>query len=260
MFHNRVILYGSPPYSVVVVHGGPGGAGEMAPVAKELSKTKSVLEPFQTADSIDGQVQELKTILEANASLPVTLIGFSWGAWLSFIFSAKYPEKVKKLILVSSGPFEEKYAAEIMKTRMGRLTRDERSEVELIIEKLKNKNISQEEFSRFGELIEKADAYDLIPHQNDVIGFSPEIFSKVWPEASELRKSGALLALGKKIECPVVAIHGKQDSHSYDGVKKPLSAVLKHFQFFLLDQCGHKPWIEKHAREQFFGVLRSECC
>jgi len=30
--------YGNRPYEVALVHGGPGAAGEMAPVAKELSK------------------------------------------------------------------------------------------------------------------------------------------------------------------------------------------------------------------------------
>ncbi len=101
--------YGSAPFSVAVVHGGPGAAGEMAPVARELASVCGTLEPLQTSASIDEQVQELQTILKTHGELPVTLVGHSWGAWLCFIFAALHPGYVRKLILIGSGPFEEKY-------------------------------------------------------------------------------------------------------------------------------------------------------
>mgnify|MGYP001123742900 CR=1 FL=1 len=40
--------YGDAPYNIVVIHGGPGAPGEMAPVAKDLPLDYGVLEPFQT--------------------------------------------------------------------------------------------------------------------------------------------------------------------------------------------------------------------
>ena len=52
-------IYGNKPFSVAVIHGGPGAPGEMAPVARELASVKGVLEPLQTADSLEGQVDEL---------------------------------------------------------------------------------------------------------------------------------------------------------------------------------------------------------
>lgn len=118
--------YGTKPFNVAVIHGGPGAPGEMAPVARELSSVRGVLEPLQTAATLEGQVQELKAVLENNGDLPVTLIGFSWGAMLSFIVSAQYPLFVKKLILIGSGAYEEKYAVNIMKTRLSRLSEEER--------------------------------------------------------------------------------------------------------------------------------------
>ena len=66
--------YGQPSYNVVVIHGGPGASGEMAPVAKKLSKTHGVLEPLQTMNTIIGQVQELFSVLKEKADFPVTLI------------------------------------------------------------------------------------------------------------------------------------------------------------------------------------------
>ena len=93
--------YGDPPFAVAVVHGGPGATGEMAIVARELSSSAGVLEPLQTAATIHEQVEELRAILGEHAIFPLTLIGFSWGAWLSCILTSFYPELVKKLILVS---------------------------------------------------------------------------------------------------------------------------------------------------------------
>jgi pimeloyl-ACP methyl ester carboxylesterase len=252
--------YGKSPFGVAVIHGGPGAAGEMKPVAHELASDWSVLEPLQTKDSIQGQVEELKTILEKDGDLPIVLIGFSWGAWLSFIFSANYPAFVKKLILVGSGPFEEKYVSEIQTIRLNRLDKADREEAESLI-KIVDKPSTKDQskvFRRFGVLFSKADAYDPVSRKSEAISLRVDIFQSVWKEAEQLRRSGELLRLGKNIKCPVVAIHGDYDPHPAEGVEKPLSPVLNDFRFILLKNCGHKPWIEQKAREEFFRVLKKE--
>ncbi len=253
-------IYGNAPFNVVVIHGGPGVAGEMAPVALKLVSGCGVLEPLQTAASLEGQVEELKTVLEKKGDLPITLIGFSWGAWLSFIFAANYPAFVKKLILIGSGPYEEKYAARILETRLNRLSEEERTEVKYLIEILYNPSAKENNtaFARFGALFSKADAYDPIMYKSEVIDFQVDIFQSVWKDAEELRRSGKLLELGKQIKCPVVAIHGDYDPHPAEGVQKPLSAILKNFRFILLANCGHIPWIEREAKEEFFRILKGE--
>ncbi len=252
--------YGKPPFQVAVIHGGPGAAGEMAPVARELASGRGVLEPLQTAISVKGQIEELQTLLQEKADLPVFLIGFSWGAWLSYMVTANCPSLVKKLILIASGPFEEKYAAGIQETRLSRLSEEERAEVESLHEIMDNpatRNRNQA-FARFGALFSKADAYDPMKHESDAVDFAPDIFQSVWKEAAQLRRSGELLELGKGIKCPVVAIHGDYDPHPAEGVKKPLSAILKNFTFILLAHCGHKPWIERQAAVRFYETLREE--
>ena len=65
-------IYGNKPFTVAVVHGGPGAPGEIAPVARELSMVAGILEPLQKKDSLEGQVEELHDVLKANGDLPVT--------------------------------------------------------------------------------------------------------------------------------------------------------------------------------------------
>lgn len=251
--------YGNPPFNIVVVHGGPGAAGEMASVAKEISTYRGVLEPFQTANSLEGQIEELKSALEEYGTPPVTLVGYSWGAWLVFILASQYPALVKKLILVGSGPFEAKYAKNIMDIRLSRLNEKEKIEAQELLKELDNSAIENKSaLKKFGNLISKTDSYDSLPDDKEEIEVQQNIYQGVWPEASELRKSGKLLQLGPKIQCLVVAIHGDFDPHPDEGVKEPLSKVIKDFRFILLEKCGHKPWIERNAKDKFYETLKNE--
>jgi pimeloyl-ACP methyl ester carboxylesterase len=253
--------YGKTPYNVAVIHGGPGAPGEMAPVARELASEWGVLEPLQTADTLEGQVEELQDILDTHVDRPIILIGYSWGAWLSFIIAARYPSLVKKLILVSSGPFEAKYAGSIMKTRLDRLGDEERKEVLSITEALNDLDNEKGNMTigRFGQLISKADSFDPVPHKDEVLEVRYRIFKSVWNDAVELRRSGKLIELAEQIQCPVTAIHGDYDPHPAEGVQKPLSDVLQDFRFILLKNCGHTPWIERQARDEFYQILKREC-
>ncbi len=254
--------YGNAPFKVAVVHGGPGAAGEMAPVAMELTCSRGILEPLQTEISLDGQVDELIKILKSKADLPITLIGYSWGAWLSYIVAAQEPPLVKKLILVSSGPFEAHYAARAHETRLSRLNEAEQAEIQSLTNVLMNSEVADSAvLARLGALFGKADTYDPIESESGesyTVECQPKIFRNVWPAAEELRKNGKLLELGKSIRCPVVAVHSDYDPHPAEGVFKPLSTVLKNFRWHLITHCGHTPWREKQAKDVFYQKLKEE--
>jgi pimeloyl-ACP methyl ester carboxylesterase len=255
--------YGNAPFKIAVIHGGPGAAGEMAPVARELASDWGILEPLQTATSLQGQIEELKTDLYKNGDLPVTLIGFSWGAWLSFMVAAYYPQVTGKLILVGSGPYEHRYAESIQTTRLSRLSEAERVEYQSIVSVLDDPVAEGKSaaFARLGALASKTDWYDPIVSEsgeNESSLHHGNIFHDVLRDAVEMRGSGKLLELAQRINCPVVAIHGDCDPHPAEGVQGPLSNVLGSFRLILLKNCGHKPWIERQARDEFYRILKAE--
>jgi pimeloyl-ACP methyl ester carboxylesterase len=252
--------YGKPPYAVAVVHGGPGAPGDLAPVARELAALGGVLEPLQTRDSVAGQIKELCDVLRENAAPPVVLIGHSWGAWLVYMVAARYPDLVKKLVLVGAGPFEEKYAGDILSTRLGRLSEAERDEFWQIVAALDSAAPGETAvlMEKFGALMMKADAFDPLPQNSEALDFSYEINRKVSAGAGRLRASGELLRMGERIACPVVAVHGDYDPHPAEGVQRPLARVLGDFRFVLLEKCGHEPWIERWARDRFYEILKDE--
>jgi pimeloyl-ACP methyl ester carboxylesterase len=230
-----------------------------------LAKDFGVLEPLQRALTLPGQIAELADVLRRAADLPVTLIGYSWGAWLGFMLSAKTPSLVKKLIMVSSGPFEARYAADILKTRLSRLRSRERTELKLAVRNLSAAvpAAGDAALAKVGALCAKADAFDPVPEPDDhsdtnTITCQADVFRAVWQEASEWRESGRLVELGRSIQCPVVAIHGDYDPHPAEGVRKPLSGVLEDFRLIKLKKCGHTPWTEQQARDTFFRILKTE--
>ena len=252
--------WGKEPYKVAVVHGGPGMPGHIAPVARELSKTIGVLEPLQTKDSIDGQVEELADVLKKNADVPVVLIGHSWGAILSNVTAARYPTLVKKLILIGTAPLEVKSAPDFWKIRFERLSENEKAEVSLL-QKLIWDGVAEDKsvsMRRRFRLLAKGDAYDIITSRDEVLEYQLEISNAVGQEMNKLLMGGEYLELSKQITCPVVAICGDYDPRPYELVRESLSRVHKVFKFILLEKCGHTPWLERYARDEFYKLLKNE--
>jgi pimeloyl-ACP methyl ester carboxylesterase len=255
--------YGAAPYKVAVVHGGPGAVGEMAPVARVLACDRGILEPLQTATSLEGQAEELRRTLETCAAPPVILIGFSWGAWLGYIVAARYPGLVRKLLLISSGPFAECYANQIQKTRLNRLDAQKQAEWQAINKALSDPSTTNKDalLARLGALASMTDNFDLMGIDSEIsdpIAAQGDVFQRVWTQAAQWRRIGRLLELGKRIQCPVVALHGDCDPHPAEGVQNPLSALLKDFRMIMLKNCGHTPWRERQAQENFYRAIDQE--
>lgn len=269
--------YGNPPYEIVVLHGGPGAAGSTGGLARLLAKKYSVLEPMQSKDSIYGLVEELRQQIEGQTVDQVVLIGHSWGAWLAGIFAEKYSKMVKKVILIGCAPLAEEYVSEISVRRQANMTLEEQREYESILcvleedrrkkaggEKSERLEERLEEIGdleksqylcRLGEICDRADGYAEIVQEQEAVIVDGELYGKVWNEAVELRKTGVLLELFKNISCPVTCIQGCVDPHPIQGVTEPMRGcgVLK--GVYVLEKCGHTPWKEKYAREEFEKVL-----
>ena len=260
---NNARFYGHPPYQIGVVHGGPGALGTMAVIARELSKDYGVIEPLQTKYSIAELLLELDQVVADSCHAPITLLGHSWGAWLVSIYAAQYPEKVNRIILVGSGPFEVNYVRDINSSRMEHLPEWERTEYCDLLEKLKSPNIANKDslMKRLGELVHKTDNYcpfERETDKDDCLPVNGNMYDAVWTEASQLRASGKLIELAAQISCPVVLIQGEFDPHPLDGVKLPLESHLKNLTVYSLQRCGHEPWKEKYAHEQFYSIVRRE--
>jgi len=250
-------LHGLKPYRVLTLHGGPGALGELNELSKILSKEYGVIEYLQIKDSINLLIDDIKNIINKKSTPPVTIIGYSWGAWLGILFTAKYQDLVEKIILISSGPFEEKYSKNIMDKRINRLNEKEKKVFYDLSKKFSDgNNISDEDFKEFISLIEKADSYNLIESKNNSLDFHHDLYKKIWVEASDLRKNKILIKSLENINSEIKVIHGDYDPHPANGVINPLDKLKINYEYKLLKKCGHIPWKEKLVKDLFYKVLK----
>jgi pimeloyl-ACP methyl ester carboxylesterase len=254
----RYRLHGSRPYTVIAIHGGPGAIGEARPFAMEIAAAgRGVVEPFLLAETFDGQVAELKEEIERYADGPVILAGHSYGALLSFVFAARYPSLVTKLIMLSTPVMEAKDTAQVDALRHARLSAEEAENLATARQTYKQSEgiAKAQAFRALLELIKQADGYKLAPHNSDLLPASPDLYDSAWEGMRSLRDSGELVAMGADIQCPVVAIHGDYDPRPAAAIKASLNKHVKDLQFVLLEKCGHYPWYEQYTRAPFYREL-----
>ena len=259
-----VRLWGDQPRSVAVIHGGPGAPGYMAPVARELAAGFGVVEPLQSAMSLEGQIAELHAQLTEHATLPVKLVASSWGAILALFVAARFPELVARMVLVGCAVFDAASSASIGPRRMARLTPRQRERIELLQQVLASASGEEGDqlMAEWGSLLSEADMYDPLPSEVDttgVIKVQAGLHRRVWADFVALRDtSGALAARFSGIRTPTLVVHGDYDPHPIDGIRPYLERWLADVRFRILRNCGHYPWRERQAREAFFHLVHNE--
>jgi pimeloyl-ACP methyl ester carboxylesterase len=249
--------YGTEPYDIALLHGGPGAPGSLGALARRLSISFGILEPVILTHSVNEQIEELHSIISANCFRPIFFIGHSWGAWLCILYASRYPGLVKKIIMIGAPPFDEKYVNQIEELRLSRLTEKEKRD--FVISEKQLVDLTSDSLSpEFISLLSKTDIFEALPNEIIPSEFYPEVYRSVWAEASYMRRSGKLMEYAKMIECPVVAIHGDFDPHPAEGVKGPLSEILPNFRFNLIERCGHYPWLEKYGKDLIYKIFYKE--
>ena len=104
--------YGTAGRRVIVIHGGPAVTGHAAPIAKGLSDSFRVLEPWQRGSSdkpltVATHIADLRELIETqcNGEKPA-LVGESWGAMLTLGFATGHPDLVGPIVLIGCGAFD----------------------------------------------------------------------------------------------------------------------------------------------------------
>src|SRR5713226_1050322 len=108
----RIRTYGSSGALTILIHGGPGAAGYLAPVANGLKDLFLVIVPFQRRSgarplSVASHVADLHEIVisQCGGERPA-VIGHSWGAMLALAYAGAHPEAAGPLVLIGCGTFD----------------------------------------------------------------------------------------------------------------------------------------------------------
>ena len=232
----RVRSYGAGGPLALVLHGGPAATGHAAPIAQELADTFRVLEPFQRGNSgdplsVSTHIADLRDMIAARTGgeQPV-LIGESWGAMLALAYAAAHPETVGPIALIGCGTFDVVARAKLAATLEARLA-------------------CGENLYDFAPLETTAQSID--------DSFDKAAHLQTWEDMMRLQREGVYPAAFAAITSPVLMLHGSYDPHPGKMIRDSLVPYLPEFEYREFERCGHSPWIERFAREDFFATLRS---
>lgn len=259
--NNTINIYGSKPFKLAVLHGGPGAAGYMAPVALELSKNFGVLEPLQSALTVQGQIEELKCQIAKYANESITLLGSSWGAMLALLFASQNQNMTNKLILVGCGTFTEESSAIADDIRNARLTQNQKDRLNKIMQVIDTlpREEQNEMMKEFAAVFDSSDKYAPVCNNRELENLDWNIFKSVWEDFVKLREApNYIKSEFLKIKIPVTLIHGDYDPHPTQEVYAFLKDCIPQLKLYELKKCGHYPWIEKYAKESFYNIVAEE--
>jgi len=252
--------YGEHGPPLVVVHGGPGAPGGAAALARELGETNRVLEPHQRLSgdaplTVARHVADLREVIdrELGDDERPAIVGTSWGAMLALAFAAEHPGVARALVLVGSGTFDEPSRAEFRRRLDERLGARERA----MLAALEQGPGSRDERLRaMASLVLPAYGHDVLPHDDETVAYDARGNAEAWGDMIRLQADGTYPAAFARIEVPVLMLHGVDDPHPGEMIRASLAPHLKRLDFIELERCGHEPWFERHAREEFFDNLR----
>ena len=107
-----------------------------------------------------------------------------------------------------------------------------------------------------GALVEPLYSYDLDTPGEDSEVYDARAYDETWQDMIRLQEAGVYPAAFAAIKRPVLMLHGAHDPHPGRMIRASLERYIPQLQYREWDRCGHSPWLERFAREEFFGVLR----
>jgi pimeloyl-ACP methyl ester carboxylesterase len=262
----KIREYGTGNSTVIVIHGGPAARGSAAPIAKGLASAFHVLEPWQRGKdgspgllTVDQHVSDLhELILSRCGRERPALVGESWGAMLALAFAAKYPGTAGALVLVGCGTWDTRTRDELKADLEKRIDDDPslRSEIERLAERYPDD--PQRRMARRYELTHHLYDFSPLPEEPDpeTPAFDGIAHDETWQDMLRLQESGHFPGAFVAIRSPVLMLHGSYDPHPGASTRDTLRRFIPQLEYVELARCGHSPWRERFARDEFFDVLR----
>ena len=245
---------GNPP--VFVLHGGPGAAGHMAPVARGLADAYRVFEPFQRKAggeplTVARHVADLHEVCERHAAgCRPALLGASWGAMLALAYAAAHPDAAGPLILVGCGTFDLTARAEFRRLVAERTTDEIRTQFEQA-----GRLGGGEGLRAMAKALTPIYSYDPLDLQEEEAEIDAQGHHETWDDMMRLQGEGVYPAAFAAIEAPVLMVHGAFDPHPGRLIMESLRPHLPQLEYLELEQCGHDPWAERAAAGPFFSFI-----
>jgi pimeloyl-ACP methyl ester carboxylesterase len=108
-----------------------------------------------------------------------------------------------------------------------------------------------------GDLILPLYSYDLATTDQEIEPCDARAHQETWQDMVRLQEKGVYPAAFAAIGTPVLMLHGAADPHPGRMIRASLEPHLLQLEYREWERCGHYPWLERAARDEFFAVLGS---
>jgi len=261
----RAVGTGEP---LLIVHGGPGLAHDylFKPFLRLASGRRLVFYDQMGSGLSDGfregekagvaeLVEELEGVRRAFAPGAVDLAGQSWGADIAVHYAAKYPQHVKKLLLLEPAPGSSEYLPAFQRTILERLTPEDKETLAgygkdpalasdpLLCRKWMDLRFKAYYFDAGRQDLEKLAYFD--GPRVEKFFASSAMFGPVLMDFD-------LYGMMKGIVCPVLIIHGAHDPIPTAAVER-MAHALPNAELRIVGESGHFVHVEKP--DEYFPAI-----
>ncbi|MDH3603598.1 MAG: alpha/beta hydrolase, partial [Candidatus Tectomicrobia bacterium] len=94
------------------------------------------------------------------------------------------------------------------------------------------------------------------PDKEDFEPFDKEAHSETWDDMMRLQADKTYPHAFEAIKSPVLMLHGAYDPHPGELIRDSLLPFIPQLEYREWERCGHSPWLELHARNDFFSTLK----
>lgn len=260
---------------VILVHGGPGGAGYMWTLAEHLEDFRTIEyyqrdatnSPSKGPYLLNNHIEDLHQLVQSFSKKPI-LIGHSWGGTLLCEYGKRYSSEVEKMILIAPGTIN-KEMDDIHTENTFKSAGKNEARARRLYKKLqatKDKSEYAKIMKEYFPLIIKSVCYNCTEEagnkmRNNPVKKTDDDFlanRKTSDQYWSLVKSGKLEKGLSRIKDPVVHIQPEFDLNAPELLIKVLSQNIKNYKLFKISNTGHIPWLEPQSQDETIRVLKSE--
>ncbi len=252
---------------ILILSGGPGNnAMQLEKVATTLSSNNRIILLEQRGTgrstpvkidkstvSIDSALNDINLVLDNLKIDKIVLLGHSYGVSLASIFASKYPERVKKLILVSPGTFDFDSAWVALCNIASKLGTQENLKWESLYSKSFTSNFSETEKKELKHLSRLAYVYNKsrIDYYLPLINGNQNIETNYILSTELLNYNFNLKIDLENINSPIHIISGRQDIFSF--MTYEYKIARPDIEIHWIDESGHFPMYEQP--KVFYSII-----
>lgn len=266
----KIVGKGEP---FIVLHGGPGMYhDELFPFFLDFGKSnkvifydqrgngKSLLERIDsTTFSVDLMVEDLEELRKEFGIHQLNIIGHSWGGLLAMYYAVKYPNNVKRLILVDAAPVNTGLLIQCYENLVSMFDPQEWEYVQQLWESeayLSGDPDIHNEAMRISEGTVFSNK-SVIEEYMEVAAFNEKTAKNVVALndlATQMKLNITVQDKLSNIQCPTLILNGKDDFIIKEAPQLTNQLILNS-EIVFIENAGHYPHIENE--ESFFKELNS---